>query len=87
MTCQDIVTGVPAETEMLLAAKEEICGDAPVGGIRGELRGKDFDGYGAIQARVARTVHFAHAPGAERGKYFIGAKVSAWGKRHKWARL
>ncbi len=33
MTCHDNVTGVPAETEVLLAAKEEICGDAPVGRV------------------------------------------------------
>jgi hypothetical protein len=56
-------------------------------GIRRELRGKDFDGYGAVQSRVARTVHFSHAPGAQRGNYFIGAELSAWGERHNVARL
>jgi hypothetical protein len=54
-------------------------------GIGRELCGKNLDGYGAVQSSVARTVHFAHASGAKRGNYFIGAKVSAWGERHKWA--
>jgi hypothetical protein len=42
-------------------------------GIAGERFRKNFDGDGAVQARVARTVDLAHAARAERGDNFVGA--------------
>jgi hypothetical protein len=51
--------------------------------IRGELRVKNLDGYGAVQASVARTINLPQAASAERSNDLIGAEVSAWSKRHK----
>ena len=33
-------------------------------GIRGEFRGKDLDGDGAVEPCIPRPVHLAHAAGA-----------------------
>jgi len=37
-----------------------------------ELLGADLDGHGAVEARVARCVDFAHASGAERREDLVG---------------
>ena len=55
-----------------------------------ELRGactvwrqQDLDGDGAIQPRVARAVHLAHAAGAQRRHDFIWADLRASRQRHE----
>jgi len=42
---------------------------------------KNLDGYGAVQASVARTINLSHAASAERSNDLIGAEVSAWSRR------
>ena len=55
---------------------------AQLGG--GYDRGReDFDGDGAIEPRVARFVHLAHAAGAERREDFVGAKARAGSQRQE----
>ena len=44
--------------------------------VLGEGRAENFDGNDAIEPRVARSVHLAHAAGAERREDFIGAEPS-----------
>ena len=56
-------------------------------GIVGEMSGENLDGNGAIEARVFRAVHLAHAAGAERRLNFIGAKSRARGQSHASAQL
>src|SRR4029434_1255176 len=41
-----------------------------------DMLGQDFDSHEAIEARVARFVHFAHASSAEWREDFVGAKMS-----------
>ena len=48
-------------------------------GIGGEMGGENFDGNGAIEARVFRAVDLTHATGAEWGLNFVGAKFCARG--------
>jgi len=55
---------------------------APRFRISGERTGEDLDGDGSIEPRVARTVDFAHAPGAERGDDLVRTKTHAWFERH-----
>ena len=43
----------------------------------GDVLGQDLDGDEAIEARVTRFVHFAHASGAEWREDFVGAKLFA----------
>ena len=43
----------------------------------GDVFGQDFDGDEAIEARVTRFVHFAHASGAEWREDFVGTKLFA----------
>ena len=38
----------------------------------GEMRGQNFNRDGAIEARVAGFVHFAHSARADRGENFVG---------------
>jgi len=42
----------------------------------------DFDGYDAVQARIAGAVDLAHAARADGGEDFVGAEFVAWGKVH-----
>ncbi len=51
-------------------------------GIFGEMRRKNFDGDGAVQARIACAVNFAHASRAERRQDFVWAEASARGQCH-----
>ena len=44
--------------------------------------GKDFDRDIAVQARVARAIHFAHAARAEGLNNFVLAKLCARGQGH-----
>jgi hypothetical protein len=47
---------------------------------RGELGSGYFDRDGAIQACIGRTVHVAHASGANLGIHVVGANLVAWEK-------
>jgi hypothetical protein len=49
---------------------------APVGVIR-RSRQQQLHRYGALQPRVARTINFTHASGANRGRYFVGAQAGS----------
>ena len=49
---------------------------APVG-IARQIRRQHFDRDGAFEPRVPRSIHFAHAPGSDRGKDFVGADACA----------
>ena len=51
-------------------------------GVAGKMGGQDFDGDGSVKARVAGTVHLAHATCAERRLNFVGAKSGARGQSH-----
>jgi hypothetical protein len=51
--------------------------------VGSELRRKNFNGDGSIEARVFGTVDFAHATGSQRGDDFIGTKLGAGNERHK----
>ena len=50
--------------------------------IRGDGRRQNLDRHGAIQPRVARAVHFAHAARAEQRNDFVRTKMRAWKERH-----
>ena len=52
-------------------------------GIGGERVGQDLERDVAIQLRVARAIHLAHAAGAEQRNHFIGTDTSAVGKGHE----
>jgi hypothetical protein len=54
--------------------------------IRGEDRGKDLDGDGAIEPRVARAIHLTHAARAERADDLAGSDTRAGGKAHGGAK-
>jgi hypothetical protein len=41
--------------------------------VGGKIRGKDFDGDVAAEARIARAIDFAHTAGAEGRDDFVGA--------------
>ena len=51
--------------------------------ITGEPVGEDLDGDVAIELRVARAIHLAHAPGAEQGLHLVRAQTGAWCERHR----
>jgi hypothetical protein len=42
--------------------------------VRGERFGQDLDRDVALQLRVARAIHLAHAARAERGHHFVRAE-------------
>ena len=44
---------------------------------RGDERRQYLDRHGAVEARVARLEHFAHAAGAEFGQDFVGSELGA----------
>ena len=48
--------------------------------IRRELRGQDLDSDVAIQPRIARAIHLAHAASADRRHYFVRSEFGATGK-------
>ena len=50
--------------------------------IAGEGFGQDLERDVAIQLRVARAIHLAHAARAERGKDFVRAEAGAGSKGH-----
>ena len=52
-------------------------------GVRGDMLGEDFDGDRAVQAGVARFVHFAHPARAEWREDLIGAELRPGVKRHR----
>src|SRR5688572_29257380 len=54
-------------------------------GIERERCRQYFDGHVAIELRIARAIHLAHSPGAERREDFIGAKAGAGSDRHRWS--
>jgi hypothetical protein len=51
-------------------------------GIGRETLGQNLERHDAIEAGVARTVHFAHAAGAERCHDLVRTKPDAWRERH-----
>ena len=51
-------------------------------GARGEVRGQDFDGNRAAEARVAGAVDLAHAAGADLADDLVRAEAGAGGERH-----
>ena len=51
-------------------------------GVGGEHRRQDLESHLAPQPRVARAIHLAHAPGAQRPGDFIRTDVRADGQRH-----
>src|SRR5262245_44165438 len=52
-------------------------------GIAGDVGGKDLDGDRAVEARVARAIHLAHAARPERRDGFIRAAAGASCERHR----
>src|SRR5206468_12840677 len=46
------------------------------------LRRQDFDGHGAIDARVDAAIHLAHAAAANEGDDLVRAQTSARRERH-----
>jgi hypothetical protein len=48
---------------------------------------EDLDGNGSIEARVAGTVHLAHAARSERRLDFVWAKFSPCSDGHQCAQL
>jgi hypothetical protein len=42
-----------------------------------KMRREYLDGYGAVKARVAGAIHFAHAAGTERRLNFVRTKLRA----------
>lgn len=54
-------------------------------GIIGEMRGQDLDRDGAVEARITRAIHFAHAARAQPRLDFIRSEVRARGKGHPCA--
>ena len=51
-------------------------------GIVRQLRRENLEGYGAVQARVAGSIHLAHAAGAEQRDYLVRAELRAGGQPH-----
>src|SRR5262249_45677404 len=49
---------------------------------RRKMAGQDFDGDGPIEARIAGTVHFAHAARAQRRDDFVRAEPVSGGELH-----
>ena len=56
-------------------------------GIARERFGEHLDGYVALQARVPRPVHFAHAPGAQRRQDLVGTQNCAGVEGHSSVRI
>ena len=50
--------------------------------IRGQMRGQDFNRYGAVQACVACAVYLAHAPSAQLSQNLVGAELCSCGQGH-----
>ena len=55
----------------------------PIGIVR-ERVGQDLDRDIAIELRVARAIHLAHAAFADRGGDLVGAEARAGGKGQSW---
>jgi hypothetical protein len=56
----------------------------PQNRITGKMRRKDFDGEGAVQPRIPRTVHLSHPTRPERRADLIGSKFCARKERHEF---
>ena len=54
----------------------------PPGGIVREVRGKDLDSDGAVQANVFSFINLPHTAGAQSGEDFVGAEFGSGIKRH-----
>ena len=52
-------------------------------GVGAKSRGQDLDGDVAAEARIARSIHLAHAAGAEQRDDFVCAEARASGERHE----
>jgi hypothetical protein len=52
-------------------------------GVAGKGVGQNLDRDVAIQLRIARALHFAHAAGTERRQNFVRTKASAVYQRHR----
>ena len=50
--------------------------------VRGDVLGKDLDGHGAIEPRVASLVHHSHAAGTQGGLDFTRSEADTWGDCH-----
>jgi hypothetical protein len=44
---------------------------------------EDFDGHGTVEARIARTVHLAHATRSERRLDFVWTKFDTGSEGHQ----
>ena len=53
-------------------------------GVGRQLRRENLHRDRAVQARVARPIHLAHAPGADERNHFIRAEPCAGLERHVW---
>ena len=49
-----------------------------------EMRRQNLDGYGALEARIARAIHHTHAPRAQWRGDFIGTESCAIREGHSW---
>ena len=58
-----------------------------VNGIIRNLRGKNLDRDGAVEARIARAKDFAHAARTQRGDNFIRTELVSCGEAHDWRKL
>src|SRR5262249_60387688 len=54
-------------------------------GIAGNGRREDFERDLALQPRIPRPIHLAHATGAERCNDFVGADTRPGGEGHRRA--
>ena len=52
------------------------------GGVGGHVRGQDLDGDRAVEARVGRPVHLAHAARPEGADHLVGPEPHAWSQCH-----
>jgi hypothetical protein len=50
--------------------------------VGGDVRRQHLDGDGAIQPRIARAIHFAHAARPERGDDLVGTNSTADSETH-----
>jgi len=51
-------------------------------GVLGKMLGEDFDGHGAIEAGVVRSIDLTHAAGTDGGRDLVGAKLGSGVERH-----
>ena len=52
-------------------------------GVRGEVAGQHLDRDGAIEPRVSRPIHLAHAAGTDERRNLVRAKPGLGGEGHR----